>query len=66
LAEIYKIEIHGIEQVVLDPSLTVKQGEIKTITIKLEKQYTHGTKYTIKLYLKSGTLYPVLEHVIQV
>ncbi|MEM1644643.1 MAG: hypothetical protein QXL96_02025 [Ignisphaera sp.] len=64
-AEIYKIEIHGIETIDINPAKTIKPGEQKEIQIKLNKQYTYGTTYTIRLYLKSGSLYPILEKVIK-
>jgi hypothetical protein len=64
-AEIYKLEVHGIEQLAINPPLIIKQGERKTLTIKLEKQYNYGTRYTLRLYLKSGTVYPIIEHIVQ-
>jgi len=66
VAEIYKIEVHGIEQLAFNQPLTVEPGECKTLNIQLSREYTHGTKYTIRLYLRSGTIYPVMEYVIQV
>ena len=64
-AEIYKLEVHGIEQLTINPPLIIRQGERKTLTIKLEKQYNYGTRYTLRLYLKSGTVYPIIEHIVQ-
>jgi len=66
VAEIYKLEVQGIEQAWFNPPLTIRQGERKTLTIRLEKQYNYGTRYLLRLYLKSGTVYPVLEHVVQI
>ena len=66
VAEIYKLEVQGIEQAWFNPPLTIRQGERKTLTIRLEKQYNYGTRYLLRLYLKSGTIYPVLEHVVQI
>ncbi|MEL9939446.1 MAG: hypothetical protein QW348_00790 [Ignisphaera sp.] len=65
-AEIYKVEIHGIETIGCSPAITIKPGEQKEITIKLSKQYSSGTAYTIRLYLKSGTVYPVIEKIVKV
>lgn len=66
IAEIYKVEIHGIESTDLSTPITIKPGEQKEITIKLSKQYSYGTAYTIRLYLKSGTVYPVIERIVKV
>jgi len=63
VAEIYKIEIHGIEEVVLNPPKTVEPGQQKDVHIGLSREYSRGTTYLIKLYLKSGTLYLVIEKV---
>ncbi|MEM4959740.1 MAG: hypothetical protein QXX12_07740 [Nanopusillaceae archaeon] len=65
-AEIYKLEIYGIEIKELKPPKTIDPGKIDEIYIKLDKEYIYGTMYTVKLYLKSGTVYPVLEKTIRV
>lgn len=62
-AEIYRIEIYGVEEITLNPPKTIGPGRQKDIYIELNKGYSHGTMYTVRLYLKSGTLYPVLERV---
>lgn len=64
-AEIYKIEIHGIETININPPIKIASGNREQISIKLSKEYTYGTMYTVKLYLKSGTVYPVLEKIIK-
>ncbi|MCS7110652.1 MAG: hypothetical protein RMI45_02925 [Ignisphaera sp.] len=64
-AEIYRIEIHGVEEVRLNPPKRVEPGQPATIDIELSREYSYGTMYTIRLYLKSGTLYPVLERVVR-
>uniref|UniRef100_A0A7C2Z859 Uncharacterized protein n=1 Tax=Ignisphaera aggregans TaxID=334771 RepID=A0A7C2Z859_9CREN len=63
-AEIYKVEIHGIETIELSPPKTIAPGTQKEIDIELEKDYAEGAMYTIRLYLKSGSVYPVLERVV--
>lgn len=62
-AEIHKIEIYGVEEHTIDPSITVEPGQTIQKHIKLDKEYSYETMYTVKLYLKSGTIYPVLEKV---
>lgn len=63
-AEIYKIEIHAIETIELSPPKTISPGQQKELYIKLSKTYSYGTIYTVRLYLKTGTQYPVLEKII--
>lgn len=65
-AEIYKVEIHGIEIKSLNPPKTINPGERKEIHIKLDKEYVHSTMYTLRLYLKSGTVYPILEKIVRI
>jgi hypothetical protein len=66
VAEIYKLEVQGIEKLEFDTPLVVRQGERRTLTVRLEKKYNYGTRYLLRLYLKSGSAYPVLGHVVQV
>jgi hypothetical protein len=62
-AEIYKIEIAGVEEVVLNPPLTIEAGVHKQLQpIPLTKSYHYYTMYTIRLYLKSGTVYHYIEY----
>jgi hypothetical protein len=62
-AEIYKIEIVGVEEVVLNPPLTIEAGVRKQLQpIPLTKSYHYYTMYTIRLYLKSGTVYHYIEY----
>jgi hypothetical protein len=62
-AEIYKIEIVGVEEVVLNPPLTIEAGARKQLQpIPLTKSYHYYTMYTIRLYLKSGTVYHYIEY----
>ncbi|MEM4481757.1 MAG: hypothetical protein QXK88_02855 [Desulfurococcaceae archaeon] len=65
-AEIYKVEVEGVETVDISPSLVVRPGEIKELPpIKLREEYEQGVTYSLKIYLKSGTLYPVVKRVIK-
>jgi len=62
-AEIYKIEIVDVEEVVLNPPLTIEAGVHKQLQpILLTKSYYYYTMYTIRLYLKSGTVYHYIEY----
>jgi len=53
--EIYKVEITGWEEV--ETKITVNPGQEIIQEIELSKNYTIGTWYLVKLYLKSGTTY---------
>jgi FlaG/FlaF family flagellin (archaellin) len=53
--EIYRVEIAGWEEI--EVSITVNPGQEIIQEIKLSKNYTTGTWYLVKLYLKSGTTY---------
>jgi hypothetical protein len=64
-AEIYKLEVYGVETVSFNPPIVVKPSEERELQVKLMGEYKHGVMYTIKLYLKSGTLYPVLERAVK-
>ena len=64
-AEIYKLEVYGVETVSFDPPIVVKPSEERELQVKLMGEYRHGVMYTVKLYLKSGTLYPVLERAVK-
>jgi hypothetical protein len=59
-AEIYKVEITGIETIDLSQETVIGMGKEEQIEIPLNKQYTPGTMYTVKLYLKTGTVYTSL------
>jgi len=59
-AEIYKVEITGIETIDLSKEEVIGMGKEEEIEIPLNKQYTPGTMYTVKLYLKTGTIYTSL------
>ena len=59
-AEIYKVEITGIETIDLSQEIVISIGKEEEIEIPLNKQYTPGTMYTVKLYLKTGTVYTSL------
>ncbi|MEM0001042.1 MAG: hypothetical protein QXH02_06355 [Desulfurococcaceae archaeon] len=65
VAEIYRVEVHGMETIELDSPETIGPGNQREVYFKLSREYTHGTMYTVRLYLKSGTVYPVLERVIR-
>ena len=64
-AEIYKLEVYSVETVSFNPPIVVKPSEERELQVKLMREYKHGVMYTIKLYLKSGTLYPVLERAVK-
>jgi len=64
-AEIYKLEVYGVETVSFNPPIVVKPSEERELQVKLMGEYRHGVMYTVKLYLKSGTLYPVLERAVK-
>lgn len=64
-AEVYKVEVHGVEVLPLNPPKVVKAGSRGEIYVKLSRDYTPETTYTIRLYLKSGTVYPILERVVR-
>ncbi|MEO3994012.1 MAG: hypothetical protein QN229_06900 [Desulfurococcaceae archaeon TW002] len=53
--EIYKIEIIGWEEI--ETKITINPGEEINKEIELNKNYTSGTWYLVKLYMKSGTIY---------
>ncbi len=53
--EIYRVEIVGWEEI--EVSITVNPGQEIIQEIELSKNYTPGTWYLVKLYLKSGTAY---------
>jgi hypothetical protein len=53
--EIYRVEIVGWEEI--EVSITVNPGQEIIQEIELSKNYTTGTWYLVKLYLKSGTTY---------
>jgi len=53
--EIYRVEIAGWEEI--EVSITVNPGQEIIQEIELSKNYTPGTWYLVKLYLKSGTTY---------
>lgn len=59
-AEIYKVELEGVETIDMSPPKVVKPGERVEVSTKLSEEYVHGATYTIKLYLKSGTVYSVV------
>lgn len=65
VAEIYKIEIHGVEEIHLNPPKRIEPGKQGLIDIDLSRNYSYGTTYTVRLYLKSGTLYPILERIVR-
>jgi FlaG/FlaF family flagellin (archaellin) len=53
--EIYRVGIVGWEEI--EVSITVNPGQEIIQEIELSKNYTTGTWYLVKLYLKSGTTY---------
>jgi hypothetical protein len=53
--EIYRVEIVGWEEI--EVSITINPGQEIIQEIELSKNYTTGTWYLVKLYLKSGTTY---------
>lgn len=53
--EIYKIEVVGWEEI--ETKIIINPGEEINQEIALNKNYTQGTWYLIRLYLKSGTTY---------
>jgi hypothetical protein len=63
-AEIYKIAVTNIEEKTLDQPITIEPGHTKEFTIPLTKQYQTYTTYTIRLYLKTGTVYNTLEYIV--
>ena len=65
-AEIYKLEVYNIETLNFKPPLIIKPSEQRDLHIKLSEKYIYGVTYVIKIYLKSGTLYTILERVIRV
>jgi len=64
-AEVYKVEVHGVEILPLNPPKVVKAGSRGGIYVKLSREYAPETTYTIRLYLRSGTVYPILETVVR-
>lgn len=64
-AEVYKVEVHGVEILPLNPPKVVKAGSRGVIYVKLSREYAPETTYTIRLYLRSGTVYPILETVVR-
>ncbi|ADM28479.1 hypothetical protein Igag_1682 [Ignisphaera aggregans DSM 17230] len=54
-AEIYKIEIYQMET--RDVNIAIDPHKEASATIPLEKEYTLGTTYRARLYLKTGTIY---------
>jgi hypothetical protein len=63
-AEIYKIAVTNIEEKTLDQPITIEPGHTKEFTIPLTKQYQTYTTYTVRLYLKTGTVYNTLEYIV--
>jgi len=61
-AEIYKVEVVNIEELSLSTPLTIEPGHRTTLTIPLTKSYQYYTMYTVRLYLKSGTVYHYIEY----
>lgn len=49
-AEIYKVEVYGIETLEFNPPLVVNPSEQRDFYIKLGKEYTPGAVYAIKVY----------------
>ncbi len=61
-AEIYRISIANAEDIVLAPPKTIDPGQEGAIEVALTKSYSYYTMYTIRLYLKTGTVYNYLEY----
>jgi len=61
-AEIYKIVIENYEEVKEGLPWVIEPGHIRSKSFKLTKSYTYGVLYTIRLYLRSGTVYNYLEY----
>lgn len=59
--EIYKVEI--AEQEEIEVRITINPGEEITQEIELTKNYTPGTWYLVRLYLKSGTTYIIQQQI---
>jgi len=57
-AVIYKIEISGIETLTVTDGV-IPAGTEDTLTIELEKDYTAGTNYLVKIYTKAGNVYSI-------
>ena len=53
--EIYKVEVVGWEEI--ETKITINPGEEISQEIELSKNYSPGTWYLVKLYLRSGTTY---------
>jgi len=64
-AEVYKVEVHSVEVLTLNPPKVVKAGSRGEIYVRLSSSYIPETTYTVRLYLKSGTVYPILERVVR-
>jgi hypothetical protein len=64
-AEIYRIVIENYEEI-KEPEQglpwVIEPGHSGSKTFILSKSYTYGALYTIRLYLKSGTMYTFLEY----
>jgi hypothetical protein len=64
-AEIYRIVIENYEEI-KEPEQglpwVIEPGHSDIKTFILSKSYTYGALYTIRLYLKSGTVYTFLEY----
>ncbi|MCI4436796.1 MAG: hypothetical protein JHC33_08330, partial [Ignisphaera sp.] len=64
-AEIYRIVIENYEEI-KEPEQglpwVIEPGHSGNKTFILSKSYTYGALYTIRLYLKSGTVYTFLEY----
>ncbi len=59
-AEIYKVEVLGQEE--LNVNIIINPAETKTTDLKLTKEYSYNTWYSVRLYLKSGTIYHAIEY----
>lgn len=61
--DMYKIVVENSEEISLSKPITIAAGETKNLVIQLTKQYTPYTDYTIRLYLKTGTIVNGVAHV---
>ena len=56
-AEIYKIVVQDKEEIKLEPPITIEPSQQREFSTTLKQSYTPNTFYTIRLYLRSGTVY---------
>ncbi len=62
-ATIKKVEIVGVETV--SESKTLNPGEEDTLSVSLNKDYTAGTTYQVKVYTAAGNVYSTVVQAMQ-